>query len=239
MSIFVLIHGAWHGAWCWHKVAPLLQSKGHTIYTPDLPALGVDRTPIQSISLQSYSDRVCETLMTSSEPVYLVGHSMGGLAITEAAEAMPEKVKVLVYLTAFLLQNGQTLLEKAQADPEAEVLPNLEFSPDQLSAAVKADAINDVFYADCSPSDHALAQSLLVPQAVAPFGTPVLPTSGRWGSVPRVYIECTADRAISISAQRSMQSFSPCDRVFTMQTSHSPFLSSPQILANHLLSLLS
>ena len=237
MSTFVLIHGAWHGAWCWHKVTPLLQNHGHTVHTPDLPALGMDRTPLQSISLQSYADRVCETLNACSEPVYLVGHSMGGLAITQAAEAMPQKIKMLVYLTAFLLPSGQTLLAKAQADPEAKVLPNLVFAPDQSSAMVRTDVLEDVFYADCSPSDIALARTLLVPQAAAPFATPIQTTLERWGTVPRVYIECTADHAISYAAQQSMHTSLPCSRVITMPTSHSPFLSAPQALADHLLSL--
>ena len=237
MSTFVLIHGAWHGGWCWHKVAPLLQSRGHTVLTPDLPALGVDRTPLASATLQGYSDRVCEALAGCSEAVYLVGHSMGGIAITQAAEVMPQKVKTLVYLTAFLLPSGRTLLEEAQADIGSAVLPNLVFASDQSSATVKSDAIGDVFYADCSPSDWALAQALLVPQAAAPFATPIRSTSERWGSVPRVYIECTADHAISLATQRSMQARLPCKRVLTMSTSHSPFLSAPEALAEHLLSL--
>jgi pimeloyl-ACP methyl ester carboxylesterase len=237
MSTFVLIHGAWHGAWCWHKVSPLLQKHGHTVHTLDLPALGVDRTPIQSVSLQSYADRVCETLSACSEPVYLVGHSMGGLAITQAAEAMPQKVRMLVYLTAFLVPSGRTLLDIAQADSEAKVLRNLVFAPDQSSAMVRDDVLEDVFYADCSPADLALVRTLLVPQAAAPFATPILTTPDRWGTVPRVYIECTEDHAISLASQRSMHTLLPCSRVITMSTSHSPFLSAPQELADHLHSL--
>jgi pimeloyl-ACP methyl ester carboxylesterase len=237
MSTFVLVHGAWHGAWCWHKVSPLLQSRGHTVLTLDLPALGVDRTPVQSITLQSYADRVCETLSACGEPVCLVGHSMGGIAITQAAETMPDKIKMLVYLTAFLLPSGKTLLDIAQVDSEAKVLPNLVMAPDQSSAMVRDDVLEDVFYADCSPSDLALARSLLVPQASVPFATPIQTTPGRWGAVPRVYIECTEDHAISIASQRSMHTLLPCSRVITMSTSHSPFLSAPQALADHLLSL--
>lgn len=237
MSTFVLIHGAWHGAWCWHKITPLLQNHGHIVHTLDLPALGVDRTPVHSVTLQSYADRVCEILSLCDEPVYLVGHSMGGLAITQAAETMPEKVKMLVYLTAFLLPSGKTLLDIANADTESKVLPNLVFSSDQTSAKVNPDAIKDVFYADCSPSDIELARTLLAPQASAPFATPVQTTPERWGNVPRTYIECTKDHVISLKSQQSMHSLLPCSRVITMDTSHSPFLSAPQVLVDHLLSL--
>jgi len=238
MSTFVLIHGAWHGAWCWHKVTPLLQARGHTVITPDLPALGVDRTPLGSASLQSYADRVCEALRgCADKSVCLVGHSMGGVAITQAAEAMPQKIKTLVYLTAFLLPSGRSLIEEAQADAGSAVLPNLVFAPDQSFATVKPEAVRDVFYADCSASDVALAQTLLVPQAAAPFVTPVATTTERWGSVARAYIECTEDRAISLATQRAMQARLPCQRVVTMASSHSPFLCAPQALADHLMSL--
>jgi pimeloyl-ACP methyl ester carboxylesterase len=97
--------------------------------------------------------------------------------------------------------------------------------------------LEDVFFADCSPSDLELARTLLVPQAAAPFATPIQTTSDRWGTVPRVYIECTEDHAISLASQRSMHTLLPCSRVITMTTSHSPFLSAPQALADHLLSL--
>lgn len=237
MSTFVLIHGAFHGSWCWHKVTAFLQDQGHTVIAPDLPALGIDRTSLHSASLQAYSDRVCETLDACSGAVHLIGHSMGGIAITQAAEAMPHKVKSLVYLTAFLLPSGRSLIEEAQADTAAELLPNLILAPDKSWATVKAEVIRAVFYADCSSSDVALAQSLLVPQAAAPFITPVQTTPDRWGSIPRVYIECTEDRAISLAAQRAMYTRLPCQRIYSMTSSHSPFLSAPEELSQHLLSL--
>jgi len=236
MSTFVLIHGAWHGSWCWHKITALLQDQGHTVIAPDLPALGVDRTPLHSASLQAYADRVCETLDACDEAVHLVGHSMGGIAITQAAEAMPQKVKTLVYLTAFLLPSGRSLMEEVQADTASELFPNLIFAPDKSWATVKPEA-SAVFYSDCSSSDVALARSLLVPQAAAPFITPVQTTADRWGSIPRVYIECTEDRAISVAAQRAMYTRLPCQRIYSMTSNHSPFLSAPEELSRHLLSL--
>jgi pimeloyl-ACP methyl ester carboxylesterase len=238
MSTFVLIHGAWHGAWCWYKVANNLQNQGHKVIVPDLPALGIDRTPLHSTSLEAYADRICEVLSSCDEAVTLVGHSMGGIAITQAAEKMPQKIKTLVYLTAFLLPNGRNLIEEAQSDSKAELLPNLIFSNDQSSATIKPESIRTTLYADCSSSDIALAQSLLVPQAVLPLATPVRTTAARWGSIPRVYIECTDDRAISLSTQRSMYTQVPCERILSIKSGHSPFLSMPDIVTKHLLSLL-
>jgi pimeloyl-ACP methyl ester carboxylesterase len=210
---------------------------GHTVLTPDLPSHGIDRTPTSSITLKDYSQRVCDVLDSSPQPVILVGHSMGGVVISEAAQARPDRVAKLVYVTAFLLQDGETLLDVASQDPLALVLPNLVMSADQSSATLKDEVVNEAFYGDCSPSDIALARSLLVPQAGAPFGTPVHTTADGWGSIPRFYIECLQDRAISIDSQRDMLKKSGVARVHSMESSHSPFLSAPQKLVDHLVDL--
>ena len=237
MSTFVLIHGAWHGAWCWDRVAPLLEKAGHRAVAIDLPGHGQDRTPIAQVTLQTYAGRVCDVLSAQEEPVVLVGHSMGGLAITQAAEQAPAKVRTLVYLTAFLLRDGQSLLDVAAGDTEALVLPNLVQSADGSSAVVREDALKDVFYASCPDEDVARAKSLLVPQAAAPFATPVHTTPENWGRIPRVYIECLRDRAISPAVQKQMHTASPCRRVISMDTDHSPFFSAPEELAQHLASV--
>ena len=237
MSTYILVHGAWHGAWCWFKTAPLLEKLGHKVITLDLPAHGIDKSPTASVTLKAYSERVVEVLDASPEPVILVGHSMGGIVITEAAQARPGKITKLVYVTAFLLKDGETLLDVASQDPLALVMPNLVMNADGSSATLKDEVINEAFYGDCSPSDITLARSLLVPQAGAPFATPVHTTAEAWGSVQRYYIECLQDRAISIDSQRSMVNKNGVVRVHTMNTSHSPFLSAPQELVAHLVDL--
>jgi len=237
MATYVLIHGAWHGSWCWDKVVPLLQKKGHKVEAPDLPGHGKDKTPIREVSLQAYADRVCTILDAQSEPVILLGHSMGGIVISQTAEYRPEKIKTLVYLTAFLLQNGEFLLQVAGGDTEALVLPNLVMAEDQSFATVKEEAIKQVFYGDCSDEDVARAKKLLVPQAAAPFGTPINITEKNFGRIPRVYIECLRDKAISPSVQKKMYNTLPCRKVVTLDTSHSPFFSAPEALVGHLVSL--
>jgi pimeloyl-ACP methyl ester carboxylesterase len=237
MSTYVLVHGAWHGAWCWFKTTPLLQKLGHKVISPDLPAHGIDKTTTASVTLNAYAECIIDVLDACPEPVVLVGHSMGGIVITEAAQARPDKVSKLVYVTAFLLQDGETLLDVATKDPLALVMPNLVMSSDGSSAILKDEVLNEAFYGDCSPSDIALARSLLVPQAGAPFATPVHTTAEAWGSVQRFYIECLQDRAISIDSQRGMVNKNGLVRIHTMNTSHSPFLSAPQELVDHLVDL--
>lgn len=234
MARFVLVYGAWHGAWAWEKVVPLLEEKGHEVEVFDLPGHGDDGTPIPEVSLQAYAERVVEALDASGGSSVLVGHSMGGIVISRAAEVRPDKVSRLVYLTAFLLEDGQTLLEVAQADGEAIILPNLEMNEAEGYATVKEDSLKDVFYNDCPDEDVESAKERLGPQAIAPFATPIGVTDENFGRVPRTYIECLRDHAIGISTQREMRSKLPCEEVITMDTSHSPFFSKPEELANHL-----
>ncbi|MGI0489007.1 alpha/beta fold hydrolase [Pantanalinema rosaneae CENA516] len=238
MTAIVLIHGASSGAWVWHKVIPLLEQPGHTVIAPDLPGHGKDRTPLADISLSTYVDFVCNILEQQPEPVLLVGHSMGGGIITQVAEYQPDKIKALVYLAGYLLNNGETVLDIIQQDTETLLLENAVFAEDQRSVSFRSHAAKDIGFGDCSDADMALVQALLSSQAVAPLTTPVNTTAEKFGRVPRVYIECLQDRAIGLLAQRRLQTALPCEKVISLDTSHAPFFSAPQALAQHLLALL-
>jgi pimeloyl-ACP methyl ester carboxylesterase len=237
VSTFVLIHGSWHGAWCWYKVIPLLERVGHRVIAPDLPSLGSDKTPIAEVSLQKWAESVGEILDAENEPVILVGHSRGGIVISQASESRPGKVKVLVYLAAFLLRDGESLLQVAQTDAASHVGPNLVVAGDQGFATIRAEAVEAAFYGGCSAEDVALARLLLQREALAPLGTPIHVTEQNFGRIPRVYIECLRDRAISPAIQRQMYDATPCQRIISMDTSHSPFFSAPEQLADHLTSI--
>jgi pimeloyl-ACP methyl ester carboxylesterase len=237
LNTYILIHGAWHGGWCWEKIAHALRKDGHTVLTPDLPGHGDDTTRPEHVSLQAYTDRVVGLLDQQKEPVILVGHSMGGLVISQAAELRGDKIHTLVYVCAFLLRNGETLGEIAQRDTNALVMPNLVVTEDSISASLKPEIIRETFYANCSPEDANRAQSRLVPQALAPFGTPLQISEENFERVPRVYVECTRDRAISVGIQKEMCANTPCERTFALETDHSPFLSTPDELSSLLTNL--
>jgi pimeloyl-ACP methyl ester carboxylesterase len=236
MSRFVFVHGAWHGAWCWYKVLPLLVRAGHQVQAIDLPALGEDCTPPAAATLQSYADAVGEALAVRDEPAILVGHSMGGIAISQAAERWPERIQKLAYLTAFLLRDGETLIGKASESP-TRVTGLTVRSADRASTMVNPLMLAEIFYAQCPQEDVALAARLLRPQAIAPMAAPQSLTATRFGRVPRVYIECLRDRVIDPVLQKSMYQASPCERVLSIDTDHSPFFSRPDELARHLQNL--
>lgn len=237
MSIYVLIHGAWHGGWCWRKVAPILEAAGHTVLTPDLPGHGDDKTPTAAVTLQSYTDRICAVAGAQAEPVILLGHSMGGVAITQAAENCPDKVEALVYMCAFLPRNGDSLLTWAQQDAGSMVNQTTMEPRGDGTFDFSREHCREAFYALCADEDVAFAQSRLVAQSGAPFGAPVETTPERSGRIPRYYIECAYDRAITLPIQREMQKHSPCRKTFVIDTDHSPFFSAPQELAEILLEI--
>ncbi|HEY8507238.1 MAG TPA: alpha/beta fold hydrolase [Steroidobacteraceae bacterium] len=236
MSTYLLVHGAWHGAWSWYKIIPRLERAGHRVIAPDLPGLGRDTTPLREISLASWVDFLCAQLDREREPVILVGHSRAGIVISQTAEHRPDRIRTLVYVTAILPRHGESM-SRLVAGVESLITPNSIVSDDRLSCSIREEVLRDGFYACCSDEDVTLARKLLRPEPVAPMITPVTLTDQNFGRVPRVYVECLQDRAIALSLQRQMHTATPCQRVASINTDHSPFLSRPDELAEILLSI--
>lgn len=238
MSTFVLVHGAWHGAWCWERVVPLLEAHGHSVIAPDLPGMGNDRTPLGAVTLEVWARFVAAIVRQQAEPVILVGHSRGGIVVSQAAEYVPDRIRTLVYLAAFLVPGGRTLLDTMRRiPPRPESKESLVFAPDQTTSTIAPDAVRRVFYNTTPDEWVARAAELSGPEPMVSFTTPLQVTDERYGLVDRVYIECTEDRAIAPPLQRLMVAEMPCREVIPMDTDHSPFYSAPDLLAAHLLAI--
>lgn len=237
MSTFVLIHGGWAAGWVWERVIPPMRSAGHRVHAPDLPGHGSDRTPPARVTLRGYVDRVLEAADAAGEPVVLVGHSSGGIAVTQAAEEAPEAIALLVYVAAYLPADGQSLVDVAAADREGLIMPNLVVSPDGASATVREEALREALFADCPPEDHRQVAARLTPEPLAPVATPLRLTAGRFGRVRRAYVECRDDRALAPALQRRMLTAAGCDPVRGMPTGHMPQYAAPRRLAAELTDL--
>jgi pimeloyl-ACP methyl ester carboxylesterase len=232
MSTFVLVHGAWHGGWCWHKVVARLEARGHYVAAPDMPGHGIDRAPIEAVTMDTIVAKIGAAIDAAPGPVVLVGHSYGGAVISQTAEQYADRIARLVFVAAYSPRDGQSTSEAAAEGTTDSVLNgNIVFSDDGKTATVAPAALVAGFYAQCAPEDAALARLLLVPEAVAGFQTPMRLTPERFGRIPRIYIECTEDRAISIAKQRELQAAQPFEQVFSLATDHSPFFSTPDALA--------
>ncbi len=233
MATFVLVHGACHGGWCWEKVVPLLEARGHKALAPDLPGLGKDLTPPANVTLADNVEKISRLLDKIEEPAVLVGHALGGVTISQTAEARRRKLKALVYVCGLMPPSGKASREMTAGDPDMLFRRSREVSPDGLTYTFARSQMATLFYEDVSPEDRYRAMERLRPQPISISKTPVTLTEERFGSVPRWYIECTLDKAVRIARQRAMVKAMPC-KVITMECGHSPFYSAPDELADHL-----
>jgi pimeloyl-ACP methyl ester carboxylesterase len=231
MQHYLLIHGAWHGAWCWDDLAQRLRSAGHVVTAIDLPAMGNDTTPAASVGLQSWIDRTVQALHDSPEPVVLVGHSMGGMVITGAAAVLPAKVARLVYVCAFLPLPGEALFELASRPEGASTLVQQNPTADGLCTVVPPDNARITFYGLCPAAATDAAVARLGPLPIKTVLDPLPVTVADLSTLPRHYVECTEDCAIPIALQRFMWARQPGIVVHTLHSDHSPFVSQPAALA--------
>lgn len=226
----VLVPGAWHGAWCWERLVPPLRARGHRVHTPELRATGGEASDPRAVKLDTWARQIIELLEPEDAPALLVGHSRGGAVISRVAELAPERISRLVYLCAYLLDDT-SVADAARADPGSLIAANMVPAESGVTCTLRREILREAFYGDCDTPTAAAAMSRLQPEPLRPLVTSVRVTPERFGRVPRVYVECTADRAVSLSAQRAMHSRLPCEAVFTLESGHSPFLSRPEELA--------
>ena len=229
---FVLVHGAWHGNWTFYKLQYELEKAGHTVININLPGHGLDTTPPGSVTLADYSNAVVAVLDTLSEPAVLVAHSMGGIAISMAAEARPNKIDKLVYLAAFMPKNGESMIDLALQDSLSMIGPSLIFDFPNNVVDLKRENISAIFY-DSSTAEYVLlSEMLLTPNPLQPLITPLTLTEENYGSVRRFYIRTAYDQAITPAFQEKMYTEQPCEDIYKLNTEHSPFFSAPNQLKN-------
>jgi pimeloyl-ACP methyl ester carboxylesterase len=209
---YLLVHGAWHGAWCWDAVREHL---------PDAVTLDLPSNHVPGAGFTDDVAAVRDALDGMSD-VVLCGHSYGGAVISEAG-AHPN-VAHLVFLTAFVLDQGETVMANAAADdpvagaaPPAALNAAIRFEGDDL--VLDPEGAHTAFYLDCptSPTDR------LVPHPARAFG--VQGVAAAWRSTPSTYVVCTEDLAIHPDVQRFFAR--RCATTIEIEASHSPMLSMP------------
>lgn len=206
----VLVHGAWHGAWCWDKVVGELGQRQVPVTTIDLPFEGLEADVAAARN----------AIRDAGDDAVVVGHSYGGAVISAAASGL-DNVAHLVYLCAFMLAENDDIaaLLARYPSPLGKYLRQVDgrTTVDPAGAA-------EIFYADCEPHDvdDALARLRSVPGAnLRPKGAP----PPAWRDIPSTYVVCTQDRAIAPELQWQMAA--RATHILEWPTSHSPFLSAP------------
>jgi pimeloyl-ACP methyl ester carboxylesterase len=224
----VLVHGAWHGSWCWDPVVRRLDAAGVPVATVDNPSVAS-----ANASLHDDGDNVRRVLDSIEGPVVLVGHSYGGAVITDAGSH--DAVRQLVYLTAFVIDEGESVTQNdLSGGEEGNLGEALRIDDAGETATFDPDRSVEFFYHDC-PSDAAdAAADLLRPQSLAAFAG--VPRSIAWRQKPAVFVLCRDDRALPVPLQMSMAA-RVGGATYELAASHSPFLSQPDALADLLIEL--
>jgi pimeloyl-ACP methyl ester carboxylesterase len=230
MTTFALVHGAWHGAWCWERLIPELEQHGHAALAIELPCEDPEAGCV------AYAAVVSGQIAGLGDDVVLVGHSLGGLTIPLVAAERP--VRKLVFLCALLPRPGLSLVDQLAQEP-AIFAPGFGagVARDELGRSYWSDedeAIDDL-YSDCPRQLAAWAVARLRHQARAPTIEPC--PLAHWPEVPSVSIFAAADAAINplwsrIAAPERLG----CEAV-EFPGGHSPFLGRPAELAEALLSV--
>jgi pimeloyl-ACP methyl ester carboxylesterase len=223
-------------------------------------AFATEPSPIAHLTLADYRDQVIDTVRRLAERmrhrrIILLGHSMAGLVLNQVGEAVPELIDRLVYLSAWMTADGTAFSDYMDA-PEFSTggIPSLLLADPAVTGALRMDfrsrdpqylaLVKATFAADVDDHEWEAITNLLTPDTpIGPFTEPVTITPDRWGRIPRTYITCTEDRAVPPAAQRRFineaDAYTPDNPtdVRTLPTSHSPFVSQPEKLAEILLEL--
>lgn len=227
----VLVHGAWEEANIWQAVTPILKKDGYRVVTVTLPGRPSSPLSPDKVSLDLYRDTILNAIGNPAQPVVLVGHSFGGITISVAAEAAPQKIKTLVYVAAYLPREGQSLLDLGTSDKGSKIGPHLQIMKDKGIIAVEKSARADLFCLDCNDQTRAAIPNLIVDEPLAPLATPVHLTADHFGTVDKVYIHTAQDQVVSPSLQAIMVAATPVRKEMTIDTGHTPFLTDPHGLA--------
>ena len=232
MTTFALVHGAWHGAWCWERLTPLLQQAGHDVVAMDLPSEDGTAT------FDTYADVVCAALDGRDDDVVLVGHSYNGNTIPLVAARRP--VRHLVYLCAMVPDLGRSVFD--QMSDELEMLNPVAYEqglsvPDEQLRQVwtDLDLACAMFYGDCDEPTTKAAIERLRPQSAYPALRPF--SLAEFPSAPTTYIVCSDDQILRPEWSRHTARQRLGADLVELPGDHSPFYSRPSVLAEVLLGL--
>ncbi|WP_329410538.1 alpha/beta fold hydrolase [Nocardia vinacea] len=216
MTHIVLVHGAWHGSWCWSMVADKLRPLGHTVTAVDL----------HRGTLAGDTQAVQEAIDNIGTPAIVCGHSYGGAVITGLR---PELIRHAIYLAAIMPDATESVLSIMGGSLSAVV----DLREDGASCVIAPDTARTMFFGDCDIAVQNDAIVRLVPQQTRHFADP--PGRALWRDIPTTYVVCTDDKAIAPDQQVRMSQQATYSQ--SWPTSHSPFLSSPERVADVLAEL--
>ncbi len=246
MAVYVLVHGGWHGAWCWDRVKPLLLEAGHQVYTPTLTGLGESANLLTpDVGLDTHVQDVVGLLQKEDlHQVILVGHSYSGMVITGAADSVPERIRRLVYLEAFVPRDGDSI---ASVAPFVVNMLRRDANKHGDGWRVNPPRAMPAFlgglYGITREPDLSMVRSKVTPQSLKTFEQPLHMTHREaLASIDRTYVQCTGSGPIISFVRRVMgRGRLPLDEpgwhVRQLPAGHDAMIIAPRAVADLLLEL--
>ena len=242
MATFVLVHGAWHGGWCWWKTAPLLRDAGHLVHAPSLTGLG-DREhlarliPPAVLNLDLHIRDVVELLDSMDlSDVVLVGHAYAGMVITGVAELRPERIAALVYVNGVAPADGEAMIDQLAAvrGPEfvARIRQHIADGEPFMAQPTTAPEIAQR-WAITDPADQAFVLPRLSPQPTLTFAQPVRTGRAEATNIRREFILCSESGFESVAERAAASGWGD----HHINTGHDPMITEPEQLSRILLNI--
>ncbi|MED6186384.1 Methylesterase 17 [Stylosanthes scabra] len=240
---FVLIHGIGGGAWCWYKIRCLMENSGYKVSCIDLKSAGIDQSDADSVlTFDDYNKPLMDFMssLPDNEQVILVGHSAGGLSVTQACHKFANKIRLAVYVAATMLKfgflNDQDIKQGVPDLSEFGDVYKLGFGlgadKPPTSAMVKKEFQRKIIYQLSPHEDSTLSEMLLRPGPLQALVSARFNNNGEeeGEKVGRVYIRTRHDNVIKPEQQEAMIKMWPPSTVYELDSDHSPFFSTPFLL---------
>jgi len=222
---YVLVHGAFHGAWCWKDVAARLRALGHSVHTPTLTGLG-ERSHLLAFNpgMDTFVDDITQVLRFEDlTNVILVGHSFAGAVISGVADRMAERLRHLVYLDAMILQSGQSATDTAPADLMARYRQEAQDTSGGLSVPPNTPA----YYGITDPAQARWLEARLTPHPFRTYSDPLTLAHPLGNGVPATYIACTQPLHRSTARSRALAQTMPGWSYREIATGHNAMMLQP------------
>jgi len=228
----ILLHGAWHGAWCWFQIEKMLNYSGINTIAVELPGHGISKENPGNITLQNYVNIVDQII---DKKTIIVAHSMSGIVLSTLLEKYPDVTGV--YLSAFAPANGKSLLDYAMTDIDSIAGKNLIVDEENKTVDINRECIIDAFYNECDTMYHYLARQLLTIEPLIPF-TEKMVLGTKYKIAKKYYISTLLDHAISYDLQQQMINDNEIENIINIETDHSMFFSNYKKLAKILYTII-
>lgn len=231
---YVLLHGAWHGGWCWKRVEQPLRDAGHRVYTPTQTGVG-ERSHLlaKDITLDIFVKDLVNVLEWEDlTDVVLVGHSFGGIGITGAADRVPSRIRQLVYLDSLILENGQSPFSVLPPD----VVAARRKLAQEFSGGVSMPVPDPKAFGVTAPEDVAWLKSKCTPHPISTYENPLKLNRPVGNGLPAIYIAVKPDYA-PLSASRAFAKAQSSWRYVEIEAGHDAMVTSPKALTDILLNI--